>query len=91
MQAYGQGMAGLGSAAGMLGAAYMLAPATSDRRLKTDVVLRGTHPLGIGIYEYTIDGRREVGVMADEVEKVRPDAVSIGENGYKQVDYSKLR
>ena len=28
--------------------------------------------------------------MADEVEKVMPNAVSIGENGYKQVDYNQL-
>jgi anti-sigma28 factor (negative regulator of flagellin synthesis) len=88
MQAHGQGMAGLGAAVGMLGSAAIFA---SDRRLKSNAKLVGTHPLGIGIYEYTIDGRRERGVMADEVERVRPEAVSVSSDGYKLVDYSKLR
>lgn len=61
----------------------------SDRRLKSNVVRVGTHPLGIGIYEYDIGGEREAGVMADEVETVRPWAV--GErDGFKTVDYGQL-
>ena len=68
-----------------LAAAYML----SDRRLKTNIKRVGTHKLGIGIYEYDIHGQHQVGVMADEVEKVMPSAVK-EINGYKAVDYAQL-
>lgn len=61
----------------------------SDRRLKTNVERVGTHRLGIGVYTYDIFGQRQIGVMADEVEKVMPDAV--GEvGGFKTVNYGKL-
>lgn len=85
--AHGAGMAGLGQLAGTVG---MLA-FKSDRRLKSNIVLTGVHPLGVGIYEYDIDGRRERGVMADEVEKVLPEAVLTGADGYKLVNYAMLR
>ena len=39
-----------------LGTAAMFAPKFSDRRLKSNIVQVGTHPLGIGIYEYDIFG-----------------------------------
>ena len=72
---------GLGSAiAGMF----------SDRRLKSNIKRVGTHALGIGLYEYDIFGERQRGVMADEVEKVLPSAVSTHESGFKMVDYSQL-
>lgn len=71
--------------AGMLGAAYLM----SDRRLKTNINRIGTHRLGIGIYEYDIHGQRQIGVMADEVEKVMPSAVKTI-NGYQAVDYAQL-
>ncbi len=77
----------------LLGAAGIYAGAGgkfSDRRLKQDVVRVGAHKSGVGLYEYTIGGRRERGVMADEVEKVRPDAVGVHSSGYKTVDYDKL-
>ncbi len=64
--------------------------AFSDRRLKSNIVRTGTHPLGIGLYEYDIFGERQRGVMADEVEAVLPEAVSTHPSGFKMVDYSKL-
>ena len=64
--------------------------AFSDRRLKSNIERVGTHPLGIGVYEYDIAGRRERGVMADEVESVKPEAVSTHESGYKMVNYGML-
>lgn len=64
--------------------------ALSDRRLKSNVVRVGTHPLSIGIYEYDIGGKRAMGVMADEVEKVMPDAVVTRPDGYKMVNYGLL-
>ena len=64
--------------------------AFSDRRLKSNVIRIGTHPLGIGLYEYDIFGERQRGVMADEVEAVLPSAVSTHSSGFKMVDYSQL-
>lgn len=62
----------------------------SDRRLKSNINRIGTHPLGIGIYEYDIFGKHDIGVMADEVEAVLPSAVTTHSSGYKMVDYGKL-
>ena len=62
----------------------------SDRRLKSNIVRVGTHPLGIGIYEYDIFGERQRGVMADEVLKVMPEAVMTADNGYMMVNYGML-
>ena len=70
----------------------------SDRRLKENLVLIGTHPLGIGLYlfDYKPEFRdqwghaRRLGVMADEVETVRPEAVVVHADGYKMVDYGML-
>jgi len=73
-----------------LGTAAMFAPKFSDRRLKSNIVQVGTHPLGIGIYEYDIFGKRELGVMADEVATVMPDAIVPHQSGYMMVNYGKL-
>lgn len=73
-----------------LGAAAIGAMAASDRRLKSNIVRVGTHPLGIGWYEYDIFDRRERGVMADEAETVMPIAVATGADGYKRVNYALI-
>ena len=70
----------------------------SDRVVKQNIVRIGDHPLGIGLYlfDYKPEFRdewgyeRQFGVMADEVEAVMPDAVSVHSNGFKTVDYAKL-
>jgi hypothetical protein len=62
----------------------------SDRRLKSNIERVGTHPLGIGIYEYDIFGERQRGVMADELEIVLPEAVAVHPSGYKMVNYGLL-
>lgn len=64
--------------------------AFSDRRLKSDVERIGTTKHGLPLYEYTIFGERQRGVMADEVEKVLPDAVLMHPSGYKMVNYRML-
>jgi len=71
---------------------------TSDRAAKENIVLIGTHPLGIGLYLFdykpayrqTWGCGRQFGVMADEVEGVMPEAVSIHADGHKLVDYAML-
>ena len=96
-QSYGNQTAAYNAKLGMYGqiagAAGMAAGGRkSDRRLKSNIVRVGTHPLGIGIYEYDIFDRRERGVMADEVEQVKPEAVAIDPtDGYKMVYYGMLQ
>ena len=63
----------------------------SDARLK-DVHKRvGLTDDGIPLYLYTYKGEREprVGPMAQEVARVKPDAVHRHESGYLMVDYGK--
>lgn len=84
---FGFNLSGPVAEGGMKG---ITALATSDRRLKSQIIRIGTHPLGIGWYEYVIDGRREQGVMADEVLTVKPEAVHTRPDGYMMVDYSMI-
>ena len=72
---------------GMMNAAPLM---LSDRRLKSNIKRIGTHKLGIGIYEYDIMGRHEIGVMAQEVEKVMPEAIGRHSSGYMMVDYGRI-
>jgi hypothetical protein len=83
---YNQQLAGLYS----LGGAGAYGYAKSDRRLKSNIVRIGTHKLGIGIYEYDIEGRHEIGVMAQEVEQVMPQAVIHHPDGYMMVNYGRI-
>jgi hypothetical protein len=70
----------------------------SDRRLKENIVRIGDHPLDIGLYlfDYKPQFRdacghgRQFGVMADEVESVMPEAVSLRADGYRVVNYRML-
>lgn len=64
--------------------------AFSDARLKSNIKKVAEHPTGVGVYEYDIFGRREVGVLAQELEKVRPELVSPHPSGFLMVDYSGL-
>jgi hypothetical protein len=85
------GLFGLaGAVAGAPAGGFLSGLFKSDRRLKSNIERVGTHRLGIGIYEYDIEGRRERGVMADEVETVLPSAVMTGDDGYKRVNYRAL-
>lgn len=82
------GLFGLG---GDLGAAAILA---SDKRLKKGVKHVGELK-GHKLYEYEYKNAdnghgKQIGVMAQEVEKRRPDAVSKRRDGYRQVHYGKL-
>jgi len=67
-------------------------PFFSDRRLKHDIKRVGTADNGLPIYSFKYKGddaeQTHVGFMADEVEKVHPEAVGLS-GGYKTVDYDK--
>jgi Protein of unknown function (DUF3300) len=64
----------------------------SDIAIKHDIVLLGHLDNGLGYYRFAYDGSSKpyVGVMAQEVEAVRPDAVVRGPDGYLRVFYDKL-
>ena len=64
----------------------------SDIRLKHDIVLLGRLDDGLGLYRFAYNGsdRAYVGVMAQEVQAVMPEAVTQGSDGYLRVYYDKL-
>jgi hypothetical protein len=64
----------------------------SDLRLKYDVVLLGHLQDGLGYYRFTYidDHTPYVGVLAQEVLTVMPDAVTRGADGFLRVSYDKL-
>jgi hypothetical protein len=64
----------------------------SDVRLKTDIRRVGTTDGGLPVYtyRYKAGGPMRMGVMAQEVEQVAPEAVSHDAAGWKKVNYSRL-
>ncbi|MGB8313784.1 MAG: tail fiber domain-containing protein [Aestuariivirga sp.] len=64
----------------------------SDIRLKANIHRIGTTVLNLPLYsfQYLNQTGTYVGVMAQDVLKVEPSAVSVGANGYYMVDYGKL-
>lgn len=64
----------------------------SDIALKHDIVLLGHLGNGLGYYRFSYAGsdKAYVGVMAQEVEQVMPNAVMRGSDGYLRVHYEKL-
>ena len=64
----------------------------SDIVLKHDITMLGRLPNGVAFYRFAYDGsdRTYVGVMAQEVESVAPEAVTRGQDGYLRVDYNRL-
>jgi hypothetical protein len=66
--------------------------APSDTRLKRDVVLLARLDSGIGLYcyRYLWSDTAYVGVMAQEVLKIVPEAVTTAADGTYRVDYGRL-
>jgi Protein of unknown function (DUF3300) len=64
----------------------------SDVRLKHDVHLLGRLDNGLGFYRFSYNGstRVYVGVMAQEVQAIAPEAVVRGRDGYLRVRYETL-
>jgi phage-related protein len=87
---------GVGNALGSVGNA--IGKVFSDIRMKENI--KHTHWLPNGLPVYTYEYKPEfkdlaghgkhIGVMAQEVAQVIPEAVSVQENGYMMVDYSKV-
>ncbi len=78
----------LGSMVGTIGGAAMM----SDERLKTDVERVGQTGGGIPIYTFRMKGGgpRQIGLMAQDVEKTNPEAIRTRNDGMKGIDYSAL-
>jgi outer membrane immunogenic protein len=94
-----EGLYGGGHAGGAWGertSASYSAPAViffSDARLKRDITLVGRRDDGLGLYSYRYlwSDTLYVGVMAQEVALIHPDAVVRGAlDDYLRVDYSRL-
>lgn len=91
MQALGSLASGLGGWAG--GSIKLPTMTLSDKRMKENI-----HPTGMqtkdGIpvktYNYKGSPMMQMGVIAQEAEKKRPDAVKTMPSGFKGVDYGKL-
>ncbi|TXH14467.1 MAG: tail fiber domain-containing protein [Hyphomicrobiaceae bacterium] len=88
MAARSQGLGSIFGAAGSLGGAAIL----SDMRLKTAIRRIGTLANGLATYAFKYIGSaiEQFGVMAQDVLKVRPDAVHTLPSGYLAVDYRKV-
>lgn len=93
-ETFGSLLGGIGGLAAGIGKAAPAIAAFSDRRLKKEIVLVGhDENTGLDLYEFKYingDGRRFVGVMADEVEKLYPEAVIYDAEGYASVNYGLL-
>lgn len=78
-------LGGLFSGVGSMFAAF------SDRRVKEDVEKVGKTDDGQPIYafRYKGGGPMQLGLMAQDVEKKKPEAVMEGPGGIKMVDYKK--
>lgn len=71
---------------------FDIPPVPSDVRLKRDVALVARLDDGLGLYRYRYlwSDTVYVGVMAQEVAFVHPDAVVAGSDGYLRVNYGRL-
>lgn len=94
LQAYQQKVASnnamMGGLFGLAGnAAKAFVPTPSDRRLKRDITAIGKLENGLPVYSYRYHGDEawQVGLMSDDVRKVRPEAVMVMPNGFDAVYY----
>lgn len=94
VQDYANQSGGDGGLGGMLGlAGSLITSFSSDRRLKENIEAVGQdEDNGLTLYEFNYIGetQRYRGVMADEVQRVMPRAVSLDADGYAMVDYGML-
>lgn len=89
------GAGDLGALMGGAASLYKSGLFGSDARLKVGIEHVGVDErTGLNLYEYAYEGdesgARYVGVMADEVKRIRPDAVVRSPDGFLVVDYDAL-
>lgn len=87
MAAWQANQGAMGSMIGGLGGLFAL----SDERAKTDKDKIGETKDGMGIYSYRYKGQpqKQIGLMAQEVQKKKPQAVRKGVDGLLRVNYSE--
>ena len=96
LQAFGQVLQGAGESASIYGTGGFTGKSgfTSDRRLKQDIVRIGTdESTTLPLYEFSYiwnPVERFIGVMADEVEKLFPQAIINTDLTFKMVNYDLL-
>lgn len=95
----GGGALGLGSLGGLgatgshslSGLAGMMGSAVSDRSAKENIIPDGVeNGHKMYVFNYKNDKKKYRGVMAQDIEKTHPDAISRTDDGLMMVDYSKL-
>lgn len=86
------GLTGFLGALGQIGQVAGGLATLSDPRAKDNIELIDTKPDGLGVYRFTYrgDDREHIGVLANEVAVLRPEALGPLENGFLTVDYSRL-
>lgn len=84
-----QSKGGIGSA---IGGAVSLASAFSDSRLKENIKQIGKLQNGVPIYTYNIKGTDlpQIGVLAQEAQLYKPNAVHLDPSGYLKVNYNEV-
>ena len=94
--AAGMGVAGasaLAQGAGYSGLFLGATPLLSDRRAKTDIRKIGESDSGFPLYSFRYKGETpmavHIGVMAQDVEKEKPEAIVHTPSGLMMVDYAK--
>ena len=88
----GAGAGGAGAGGAGAGGGGSAGGSWSDRRLKRNIVRLGETTAGLPLYrfEYVWGGPVYVGVMAQDIAILHPDAVIKDASGYYRVDYDKL-
>lgn len=90
MNAWQQKQANLGGLFGGLGSMFAL----SDKRAKKDIKKVGKTDDGLNVYQYHYKGQPksaplQLGLMAQEVQKKKPEAVAMRPDGFLAVNYEK--
>lgn len=87
------GSSTLGNIAGIASTAASILPlfGFSDERLKENIKEVGQLENGLPIYSYNFKGspKTEIGLIAQEVEQVKPETVTENEDGLKMVNYEE--
>lgn len=92
--AYNQQLQSYNANQGVLGGLFSAGAnlfSLSDKRAKINIRRIGTADNGLGVYlyQYAYGGPFTIGVLAQEVEEVNPEAVMTGEDGLLRVNYEK--
>ncbi len=67
----------------------MLENSPKSRIRLSGVTTSARHGLPVSLYRYLGDPTPRIGLMADEVERVHPEAVMTGPVGFKMVNYDR--